>query len=237
MDTGVTLAAAFAVGLLGSVHCAGMCGGIAGALGLGLPGRRGGRLAHLLAYNAGRIGSYAAAGALAGWLGAGLDRAWLAEAQWVGRYLAAAFLVALGLYLGGWWQGLAWLERGGAHLWRHLEPWGRRLLPVTRPSRALALGLVWGWLPCGLVYSALVWAATAAAPLRGAALMAAFGLGTLPMLLLLGGSAGALAAVLRRPGLRRAAGLAILLLAAYTLWGGGHGGHAAPPATPAAHVH
>jgi sulfite exporter TauE/SafE len=225
----ITLVAAFVVGLLGSTHCAGMCGGIVGALTLGLPAplRTGPRqlLPYLIAYNTGRIASYSAAGALAGYAGAQLDRLVLSQVQVVGHYVAGVFLVALGLYLAGWWLGLVWLERGGALLWHRLEPLGRRLLPVRHPAQAVGLGLVWGWLPCGLVYAALAWALTVADPARGAALMFAFGLGTLPMLLLLGGAAASANRWLRHPALRRIAGAAIIAFGLYTLFGGGHAGH------------
>ena len=76
--------------------------------------------------------------------------------------VAGLFMVALGLYLGGWWFGLSRLEEAGGRIWRRIEPLGRRFLPVTTPYRAFALGLVWGWLPCGLVYSVLIWAMAAA---------------------------------------------------------------------------
>ena len=124
MPVDVSLLSAFLVGLLGGVHCVGMCGGIVGALSLGLPqdGRRGvARWPYLLAYNLARIASYTLAGALLGGVG------WLA-ANWSGLYqvqaglqvVAALFLIALGLYLGGWWQGLVALERGGALRHPHL---------------------------------------------------------------------------------------------------------------------
>jgi len=226
----ITLAAAFIVGLLGSTHCIGMCGGIVGALTLGLPEpqraapRR--LLPYLIAYNTGRIASYSLAGALAGYAGAQLDRLVLSQVQVVGHYVAGMFLVALGLYLAGWWQGLVWLERGGALLCRRVEPLGRRLLPVRHPVQAIGLGLLWGWLPCGMVYAALAWALTVADPGRGAALMFAFGLGTLPMLLLLGGTAASANRLLRQPALRGIAGAAIIAFGLYTLLGGGHAGHA-----------
>ena len=208
------LTGALVVGLLGGVHCLGMCGGIVGALTLGQQQARGGRFWLVqLGYNLGRITSYMVAGALAGGLGLLLAQAApLAQAQRVLGWVAGLFMIALGLYLGGWWHGVARLERAGGVVWRRIEPLGRRLLPVRSPLQAWALGLVWGWLPCGLVYSALIWALSAGGVVQGALLMGAFGLGTLPNLLLMGSAAGLLAGWLRRPLVRRAAGALVVVL-------------------------
>jgi hypothetical protein len=195
-----------------------MCGGIVGALVFALPPERrqsaAGALPLLLAYNAGRIASYALAGALFGGLGATATRALggIRVAETALAVIAGLFMVALGLYLAGWWRGLARLERAGAHLWRRVEPIGRRLLPVRRLGDAWALGLLWGWLPCGLVYSVLVWALAARSPAAGALLMASFGLGTLPTLLALGAVASRLTRFAQRPAVRALAGALVALL-------------------------
>ncbi|MFM1892674.1 MAG: hypothetical protein RLZ44_1751 [Pseudomonadota bacterium] len=213
--------AAFAVGLLGGVHCVGMCGGIVGALTFGLPEHKRsgwGALPFQLAYNLGRIASYSVAGALVGGLGvllAGLLP--VAAAQRSLLALAGVFMLLLGLYLAGWWSGLRRVEQAGGRLWRYIEPLGRRLLPVRSPGQALALGLVWGWLPCGLVYSVLIWALSAGGALQGAGLLLAFGLGTLPNLLLMGAAAGWLATQVRRPAVRQVAGALVSLFGLYTL--------------------
>ncbi len=253
MPADVTLVSAFLVGLLGSVHCLGMCGGIVGALTLGLKAdiRRAPRalLPYLIFYNAGRIASYAAAGALLG-LASGRLLALVpaAGARLVAAVLSGGFLIALGLYLAGWWPGLSLLERAGGKFWRYLEPLGRRFLPVDHPFKAGLLGLVWGWLPCGMVYAALAWSLTAGSAAHGALLMVAFGLGTLPMLLAVGAAADGLGKFARRPGVRRGAGILILLFGLYTLYTAGtrpshEGPHAgmphlpsspAPPADPGA---
>jgi sulfite exporter TauE/SafE len=213
--------AAFLVGLLGGVHCVGMCGGIVGALTVGLPEMRRTGVSGLrfqLAYNAGRIASYTLAGALVGGLGM-LLATWLpvALAQRLLLGLAGVFMMLLGLYLGGWWMALSRVEVAGGHLWRHIEPLGRRFLPVRSPARALALGLVWGWLPCGLVYSVLIWSLSAGGVLQGAGLMLAFGLGTLPNLMLMGLMAGWLLRHARRPAVRKTAGALVFLFGVYTL--------------------
>lgn len=201
---------AFLVGLLGGVHCLGMCGGIVGALTFGLPEEK--RLGvkvlpYQLAYNAGRLISYSVAGALAGGVGvliAGLMPLQLAQSLLM--LLAGVFMVMMGLYVAGWWFGLGRLEKLAGGLWRRIEPLGRRLMPVTSPWQALGLGLVWGWLPCGLVYSVLVWAVAAGGAPDGALLMLAFGLGTLPNLVLMGAAAGWMSAHIKKPAIRRIAG-------------------------------
>ena len=223
MPTEITLVSAFLIGLLGSTHCLGMCGGIMGALTLGLEDRIRGSpfrlFPYLAAYNLGRITSYALAGALLGLISAQFMRAAPPEqARLVSKIISGGFMVALGMYLTGWWPGLRALERLGGKLWTRLEPFGRRFLPVNHPLKALGLGLVWGWLPCGLVYSALAWSLASGNALDGAALMLAFGLGTLPMLFAMGAAARWLGGVVQRPWVRRGAGILILLFGTYTLF-------------------
>ena len=135
--------------------------------------------AHLAAYNTGRIASYMAAGALAGGAAGFAALPGLQEAAY---WAANLMLVALGLFLMDAWRGLARLEQGGQALWRHVRPLLRRLGTPSTPGRMLAAGALWGWLPCGMVYSVLVTAMLSGSALDGAAVMLAFGLGTLPML-------------------------------------------------------
>jgi sulfite exporter TauE/SafE len=237
------LLSAFLMGLLGSVHCLGMCGGIVGVLTLGIDPRQRAtlpRLApYLLLYNAGRITSYAAAGLLAGGLGA-LAFAWLDpdKALTVARLVAAGFMVALGLYLAGWWSGLLALEKLGGRFWRRIEPAGRRFLPVRQPWQAFAAGILWGWLPCGLVYTALAWSLLGGSAQRGALLMVAFGLGTLPTMFAAGAAADRLARVVRQPGVRAAAGALVIAFGLYTLLAvsGAHTGHDAIATTAGKHA-
>lgn len=211
------LLSALILGLLGGGHCLGMCGGLMGALTLAIPPeQRARRLRLLLAYNLGRILSYAAAGlliGLAGWAVASSPAAMLL------RVLAGLLLIAMGLYLAGWWSGLTRIEAVGRHLWRHLQPLASRLMPVSSLPRALLLGAVWGWLPCGLVYSTLLWASSQGSPGESALLMLAFGLGTWPVLLATGMAAERLTALLRRRGVRIAGGLLVILFGIWTLPG------------------
>ena len=220
-EPGTYLAAAL-VGFLGGVHCAGMCGGIVAALTLGTrtaeQAPKTALLPFLLAYNLGRILTYTLLGALVG--GVGLIATNLAQLHDLQRglhLLAGLFMVALGLYIAGWWRGLTYLERGGGVIWRRLEPLGRTLLPVQTPRQALLLGLLWGFLPCGLVYSVLIWALSATHPMHGALLMLCFGLGTLPNLLLIGGFAAQLRSIIKHPAIRISAGLLILVFGVYML--------------------
>lgn len=220
------LFAAFLVGLLGGVHCAGMCGGIVGALTLGMsePIRSSNRrmLPYLMAYNVGRILSYTLAGALMGGLGQVISLSGFQSAQLGLKLLSGLFLIALGLYLGGWWLGLARVERTGAQLWRRIEPLGRRFIPVRTHAHALVLGMVWGWLPCGLVYSVLVWALATGSVQEGASVMLFFGLGTLPNLLAMGAFASQLSRLVQSVWTRRAAGAMVIAFGAYTLVGALH---------------
>lgn len=223
----IALLPVFVVGLLGSVHCAGMCGGIVGALSvapargqavpvtvrLAPPVRP--ALVNMLAYNAGRIVSYMLAGGLAGGIGQGAAALSRLPALQAGAYWMANLMLALlGLYLMDAWRGLARLEQGGQVLWRHVQPLLRHVRPAQGaglgPARLLAAGALWGWLPCGMVYSVLVTAMLSGSAAGGALVMLAFGLGTLPMLLGLGLLGARLRAGLRLRGVRLACGALVL---------------------------
>lgn len=213
-----SLFSAFLVGVLGGVHCVGMCGGIVGAISLGMPGEQRNRWPMLLAYNLGRIASYAMAGAIAGGLGfffSGLLP--VQQAQQILLGIAGVFMILLGLYLGGWWNLLLRVEQVGGAVWKRIEPLGRKLLPVRHPAQALALGSLWGWLPCGLVYSVLIWSVSAGGAGEGALLMLAFGLGTMPNLLAMGAAASQLQRFVRLPWVRRTSGGLILLFGLFQL--------------------
>ncbi|SMF04345.1 MULTISPECIES: sulfite exporter TauE/SafE family protein [unclassified Pseudomonas] len=211
------LGSALILGLLGGGHCLGMCGGLMGALTLAIPPeQRGRRLQLLLAYNVGRILSYACAGLLVGLAGWAVASSPAALAL---RVVAALLLIAMGLYLAGWWSGLTRIEALGRRLWRHIQPIASRLLPVSSLPRALLLGALWGWLPCGLVYSTLLWAASQGNAGYSAALMLAFGLGTWPVLLATGLAAERVSSLLRRRSVRMAGGLLVILFGLWTLPG------------------
>ncbi|HGA2318524.1 TPA: sulfite exporter TauE/SafE family protein [Pseudomonas putida] len=211
------LGSALVLGLLGGGHCLGMCGGLMGALTLAIPPeQRGRRLRLLMAYNLGRILSYACAGLLLGLAGWALANSPAAMAL---RVVAALLLIAMGLYLAGWWSGLTRVEALGRGLWRHIQPVASRLMPVSSMPRALLLGALWGWLPCGLVYSTLLWAASQGNAGYSAALMLAFGLGTWPILLATGLAAERVNTLLRRRSVRMAGGVLVILFGIWTLPG------------------
>ncbi|WP_085625443.1 MULTISPECIES: sulfite exporter TauE/SafE family protein [unclassified Pseudomonas] len=211
------LGSAMILGLLGGGHCLGMCGGLMGALTLAIPPeQRGRRLRLLLAYNLGRILSYACAGLLLGLAGWAVASSPAALAL---RVVAALLLIAMGLYLAGWWSGLTRIEALGRGLWRYIQPVASRLLPVSSLPRALLLGALWGWLPCGLVYSTLLWAASQGNAGYSAALMLAFGVGTWPVLLATGLAAERVNILLRRRSVRVAGGVLVMLFGIWTLPG------------------
>lgn len=231
-------------GLAGSVHCAGMCGGIVSAFSVGAPrtgaararvipiapARAGAGMAaspaapdagavraaaaaagHVLAYNAGRIGSYMLAGAIAGGIaGSVASLARMSSLQLAGYWMANLMLAAMGLYLMDAWRGLARVEAAGGVLWRRVQPLVNPLVPMDTPLKALALGGLWGWVPCGMVYSVLLTAMLSGSALDGALVMGAFGLGTLPMLLAMGMAGARLRQYLQQRAVRVACGLVVL---------------------------
>ena len=206
-DTGYI--SVFLIGLLGGTHCIAMCGGIVSAITVQLPGQNRTWLLHL-GYNSGRILSYAMAGAGMGAIGSlGLLLNDVLPVQ-MGLYIAAnLMLVALGLYLIGLTQTLSVFERIGQRWWTRIQPFTKRFLPARSFSQALSLGIRWGWLPCGMVYSVLAAALLAGSAARGAGLMLAFGLGTLPNLLLAGLVLKRLQALTRAKAVRFASGLLV----------------------------
>jgi sulfite exporter TauE/SafE len=227
MTNELILLSAFVAGLVGSVHCIGMCGGIVGLLTMSLPDKvRQSYLRltpYLLIYNVGRISSYIVAGGLAGFLGEQFSQ-WLPleNPRIVAMWVSGLFMIALGLYIGAWWQALTLFEKAGNHIWRKIEPLGRRFLPVKHPLQALGLGLVWGWLPCGLVYSILFLALASNSTWHGGFLMLAFGLGTLPMLLTMGATAQWLTRFAHKLIVRRIAGAVVILFGLMILFAHSH---------------
>jgi len=211
------LAAAFLAGLLGSAHCHGMCAGISGlaAAHAGAASLRG-QLPLTLVYNGGRVASYALLGAVVGGFGSVVVRLAPAIAGPV-RVVSGIVIVLVGLRVAFDLRALDALERSGAALWQRIAPAARGLVPVTNPARALGLGLLWGLLPCGLVYSALLIAATAATPGGGAAVMIAFGAGTLPAMVSTGLGAAQLSRLARRRYARIGLGLVICVLGILTM--------------------
>lgn len=235
---------ALAAGFLGSVHCLGMCGGVSGMIAVAaksppshqstdgtmaltipitvVPADRPVSAAgsNVLAFNAGRIASYAVAGAIAGSAGGLVGQAWLVGSSFplrAGLFVFANLMIVLtGLYLVGQPQLLAPLERAGGRIWQHLSPYAKSFLPMDSRPRAAAFGLLWGWIPCGLVYAMLLAAMSAGNAGMGALTMLAFGIGTLPAMLSAGLMAGQLRRWTRDSRVRLTAGAVVVALG---LWG------------------
>lgn len=214
METATLLSLA-AVGFLGGGHCAGMCGGLSSALALQLPPHLP-RWRLILLMNAGRIGSYVLIGLLLGGLGQfgiSLDRS--SSLQTLLFTAANLLLVLIGLYLAGINHSAVHIERLGKPVWKRLNPLLNRLLPIQSHAACLGAGILWGWLPCGMVYSASIYALGSGHALHGGLLMLAFGLGTLPNLLAMGLFAGQLKGLLQNRRVRLWAGLCV---SAWALW-------------------
>lgn len=211
--------AAFVIGLLGSTHCLGMCGGISASLSMTLPVGRGYRLRQLtmlLAFNGGRIASYVLIATLIAWLSVSATSSWAALGP-VLRALAGVLLILMGLSMGQWWNGIRHVERIGGPVWRRLQPFTSKLLPVRNPAQALFLGTLWGWLPCGLVYSTLGWAALQPTVATAAGTMLFFGLGTLPSMLGTGLAATWIQALRGNRWFRKIAGASMILFGLWTM--------------------
>ena len=226
----IDLLSAFVIGLLGSGHCIGMCGGITTMLTSALPARseidpnnnllpsvkHTNRFVLVFLYHLGRISSYGIIGGIVGFTGSiaakniGLPLAGL-------RIVAAIFLILLGLYLGKWLMLLNKIEALGKKLWQFISPLSKTLIPVDKPLKALSLGLVWGWLPCGLVYSTLTWSLASSSFIDGATLMLAFGLGTLPALLSISLGLLSLKTLFSHPLFRQSMAIVIITYGVYSL--------------------
>ena len=208
----------FLIGLFSTLHCLGMCGGIIGALSFGLPENIRQHpwriLPYISAYNAGRVGSYTLAGALAGGLGQQLFQ-WLSPqyGHVILQALGSSIMIGIGLYLAGWFPRFTYIERLGRPLWTRIEPLAQKQLPVRSLHQAWLLGLLWGWLPCGLVYSTLIMASSSASAINGALFMLAFGLGTLPAVMAAGMVSGWIKQLTRTPWVKPGVGLALIIMA------------------------
>jgi len=225
---------AFSIGLLSVIHCLGMCSGIIGALTFSLPAevhkdkRR--LLPYVLSYNIGRILSYSLAGVVMGAVSSGFfNTISPSYGHAILQWIAALVLVIIGVHLAGWFPKLVSVEAIGQPVWRRIEPLGRRLLPVKSPWQAFLFGTIWGWLPCGLVYTTLIWAASSGNAGQSGLLMLAFGLGTLPIVMAAGVLTSWVSKLTLNPHFRKTAGIIIVLMALvspfYALQPGAHDHH------------
>jgi len=167
-----------------------------------------------LAYSTGRIMSYTLAGALMGAVGSSsLLVGHLLPVEQAGFVLVNLLMLAFALYLWGFARSLSWLEPLGVRLWAIIAPLAGRQLRPDSLGGALAAGALWGWLPCGMVYGMLIAALASQSAQEGALLLASFGLGTLPNLVLLGLGADRLMRAARRVWVRRLAALGLAVYA------------------------
>jgi len=205
---------AFSIGVLGGAHCIGMCGGIMGALTMAIDDAQyQRRFLMVVSYNLGRITSYLL---IAGVFYALVSRIEDYFALSIMRTLSGFLLIAMGLYLANWWRGLVYIEKAGSYLWRYIQPLSRSLLPVTSFYQAFLLGILWGWLPCGLIYSALVYSSAAQSTAEAVMIMLAFALGTLPAVMASGLLAERLAALIKYAALRKTFAVCIIVFGIWT---------------------
>lgn len=215
MDS-INYLSAFLVGFAGGVHCVGMCGGIVAALRMVTP-KGVSPLPYTLSYNVGRILSYTIAGALTGFMGK-IAADYIPLANYVLSLLSGVMLLLLACYLGQWYTGLTALERVGKRLFSKVQPFAKRFLPFKTPLSAFPYGFIWGWLPCGLVYSTLTWSLAAGSAVEGSAIMFFFGLGTLPTLLASSAGSQWLIAGFRHTSVRQSIAAIVLIYAVYLIY-------------------
>lgn len=215
------LLVAFLMGTFSSTHCLHMCGVIVGTLTLSLkPEIRENKaqlFSFVLSYNVGRITSYTIGGFLIGILESIITSP-LEEThgQVLMKLLSAAVMTGAGLYIAGWLPKFSYIEKAGSSFWKILEPFGRKLIPVESRKHAFLFGIIWGWLPCGLVYTALALAATSGSFIKSALVMMAFGLGTLPAVLGAGIMVGIISRLLRMQGVKQTVGIMLVALAIFS---------------------
>ena len=222
MTADYVLIVAFSLGLVGSTHCIGMCGGIMAAIS-SATGHNGDvssryKWRQLFLYNLGRISTYSLIGLLLGSVSA-----WLASfgANWglVFRVIAGVSLVMMGLYLAGFGFVMMLFESSGQFIWKRIQPFARHFLPPKNWWQTLLLGGLWGWLPCGMVYGALIWSSSQGSALLSALLMFCFGLGTVPALMLTGGLSSRFTEFVSNQNIRKGLGVLVLLYGVWTLFG------------------
>lgn len=190
-----------------------MCGGIACSPAFMQADRH--RFLTLLLFNAGRLLSYTLIGLVFGLFSRALHT--YAGAMDFLRTVAGVLMILMGLSIGNWWGGLRHIESLGATVWKRIAPLARQLSRSDRAVAPLLTGGLWGWLPCGLVYTTLLWASSVAQSQQTGLLMLAFGFGTLPSMLAAGLFAVQIRRFLSHLGVRRGFGLLIILMGLWTL--------------------
>jgi uncharacterized protein len=216
---------AFLVGLMGAGHCLSMCGGIIGALSLSLPVEpkkkwfTQTRWKMMCCYHSGRISSYILAGILVASLTQFIAHLFEVKSLLLGlRLFAGVLMIAIGFYFLRWWSGIKYLEYSGKKIWKHIEPHAKKSMQLSSKKKSFIAGSLWGWLPCGLVYSALTWALASGDPIEGGVFMGLFGLGTLPGLLVLGTLATQIKHWIEHPWFRTISALFMMSFGCHTIW-------------------
>lgn len=215
---GTSYVVALLMGLFSALHCLGMCGSIIGSLTLSLRKEiresKRSLIPFVFSYNVGRVMSYSAAGLLAGVaehvlsmpLGEGHGHRIL-------QIISALIMAGAGLHIAGWFPRFAYIEKAGRLVWHRIEPYGRRLVPVETLPKAFVFGMIWGWLPCGLVYAALALAATTGDVFRSTFTMFSFGLGTMPAVMGVGIMTSWIVRLSHMRKFREVTGLTLIVLA------------------------
>lgn len=218
MSLTTLLISAFAMGILGSGHCVSMCGGIASLAGYVTAGTSTvSKSWRIFCFNFGRLTSYTLIALLLSTLIHSFED--LIGMHFIGKsfeILAGILLCSIGLYLAGWWKGIRIIERQGHRVWQLLMPLAKRFLPIKNPSHAFIVGIFWGWLPCGLLYSALSLSLLATQPWQSTLTMVAFGLGTLPSMLLAGHLSAQLKEWTQNPLVRTSLGIIFITFGAWS---------------------
>ncbi|NVK21237.1 MAG: sulfite exporter TauE/SafE family protein [Kangiellaceae bacterium] len=208
------LISAFIMGFLGSSHCMGMCGGITVALGASTDTNK--HLSLSLTYQIFRVLSYGLLGIVVGFIGSAIEK-W-SNFPWL-VVIGGILLIMMGFYLLGWWSLLSLFEKGGQYIWKKVSPIQKKFLPLSQYHQAMVVGLLWGLLPCGLVYSALAMASTSSSPVNGFLTMLAFGLGTLPALLAAGVFSHKLLGFFKKNWVRTTLGMIFIVWGCWQLYG------------------
>jgi sulfite exporter TauE/SafE len=214
------LVSIFIVGFFASIgHCVAMCGGIVGALTMGIDkSQLNGKfkvIQYHFFYNFGRILSYILMGMLLGAIGSVLIQMTVFDK--ILRIISGLLMITMGLYLANWWFGLQKIEKFGSVIWKKIQPIANKMLPINSTSKAFSLGILWGYLPCGVVYSALAFSMASGSWYQGGLIMLVFGLGTLPMLLLMGSISSVFTQFFQQNFVKKMAGLVVIVLGIFAL--------------------
>jgi len=214
-----SLFAAFMIGVLGAGHCITMCGGISGAIAHASNNSSYPSSLTPLFYNLGRIGSYTLIGAVVGYTAQiGLNFGGGYDLLVILRFISGITLILIGLYIAQLNSAILQLEKVGRVIWRYIQPITRQFLPLKTPFHAFPLGFLWGWLPCGLVYSALTLALSSGSTMNAAFTMFAFGLGTFPMMFLVGNISSKFNSLIQNSRFKQFSGLLLVLFGLHVIY-------------------